>query len=212
MHDSKRFGLGSFVAFTTDSKLDDIGVIVFDHIVHKMDLYTVRRLHDRHLSTAEHDELKLVPPAEAAVAWGRTAIEYSEHDLSVFLAPPVAPDSVTPIDTAVDALLHVSVELDKWLSVTMRNYNDIQYGKGDLRRLYTSCYSRVLALCAPGKQASLCFFHEPARTWSWSMCEFKDVVLVQAFNGIKPISYSVCTDGTGSAVFLTPQAGVLVLT
>lgn len=78
-----KFSMGEFVASKEDATLSDVGVIVFDHSVHGVDdFYSVRWLSDRHLSARSGDELQHVSSFDAAVAFGRDAIEYSADALA----------------------------------------------------------------------------------------------------------------------------------
>jgi hypothetical protein len=73
-----QFSVGQFATDTEDRELNDVGIIVFDHAVNGMDgLYSLRRLSDQHLSLRSAEELRHVDPFDAAIAFGKSAIEMS---------------------------------------------------------------------------------------------------------------------------------------
>lgn len=69
--------LGDYVADIEDVNLTDIGVIAFDHMEHNgYDLYTVRWLNDKHLSTRDSTQIKKLDPEVAIKAWCSECIAY----------------------------------------------------------------------------------------------------------------------------------------
>lgn len=71
-----RFKVGQFATDIGDHNLSDVGLIVFDHAVNGMDdCYSLRRLSDNHLSLRDAEQLKFVDPFDAAIAFGKSAIE-----------------------------------------------------------------------------------------------------------------------------------------
>lgn len=73
-----RFPLGSYVVDIEDNELTDVAIVAYDHMVHGYDLYSIRRLDDKHLSTRDHAELKQITPEQATKAWCGSAIEYGD--------------------------------------------------------------------------------------------------------------------------------------
>lgn len=71
-----KFKVGQFATDVGDHSLSDVGLIVFDHAVNGMDdCYSLRRLSDNHLSLRDAEQLKFVDPFDAAIAFGKSAIE-----------------------------------------------------------------------------------------------------------------------------------------
>lgn len=111
---------------------------------------------------------------------------------------------------AIHSLARVALELDEWLVKTMKHYNDLQYGKGAMRELRNTCFCEILRLCAPGQRATLQFYHEPRKTWSFPR-HMSEIILVFTKSGEAAVSYSVSTDQTWAVCFERPQSGFLVL-
>lgn len=112
---------------------------------------------------------------------------------------------------AIHALARVATELDAWIELKMKNFNDLQYGKGDMRQLHMTCLSQILSLCAPGRVASLKFYHVAAKTWLFSSDIYSEILFVFTKDGDAAIDYSVCSNHDWGVNFKTPQAGFLVL-
>jgi hypothetical protein len=92
----------------------------------------------------------------------------------------------------------------------MKNFNDLQYGKGSMKTLRDTCFCEILRLCAPGQRAALRFYHDPRKTWSFPR-QLGEIIFVFTVKGSAAVSYSVSTDQTWSVCFNEPQIGFLVL-
>lgn len=112
---------------------------------------------------------------------------------------------------AIHALARVATELDAWIELKMKNYNDLQYGKGSMRQLHMTCLSQILSLCAPGRVAALKFYHVAAKAWSFSSVNYDEILFVFTQDGSAVVDYSVCSNKDWSVNFKTPQVGFLVL-
>jgi hypothetical protein len=76
LEEPKRLQLGTFVCSVEDENCDDIGIIAYDHMEHGVDFYSVCWLKDRHLSSRDTVDLKVLDGVTATKAFCKNSIEY----------------------------------------------------------------------------------------------------------------------------------------
>jgi len=69
--------LGSFVTDKEDTDLSDLAIVVFDHRIYDIDLFSIKRLSDGHISNRSASELQVVDPLSACKVWCKNQITYS---------------------------------------------------------------------------------------------------------------------------------------